>query len=111
MARKAIVSRTIKATKCNVLCVNIPTAETENKEVTVSRTYSDPVKLLKKVQSVVDTDTFKAVQVISSVVVEQRYGMSEEDFIAHSEVLPPLPVTKKDADGNDIDDTDTDEEN
>lgn len=111
MARKAIVSRTIKATKCNVLCVNIPTTETENKEVTVSRTYSDPVKLLKKVQSVVDTDTYKAVQVISSEVVEQRYGMSEEDFIAHSEVLPPLPVTKKDADGNDIDDTDTDEEN
>lgn len=96
MARKAIVSRTIKATKCNVLCVNIETSQTETQEVTVSRTYSDPKKLLKKVQSLVDSDTYKAVQVVSTEVVEQRYGMSEEDFIKHSEVLPPLPVTKSD---------------
>lgn len=96
MARKAIVSRTIKATKCNVLCVDTETAQTEEREVTVSRTYNDPKKLLKKVQSIVDTDTYKAVQVTSTEVVEQRYGMSEEDFIKYSEVLPPLPATKSD---------------
>lgn len=94
MARKVIVSRTIKATKCSVLCVDTDTQETETKEVIVARTWNDPDKLLKKVKALVDTDTYKAVQVIGTEIIEKRYGMSEEKFIENSEELPPLPPKK-----------------
>ena len=85
--RKPMVTRTIKTTKCIVLCANVETAECENKEVILPRTYSDKKKLDKAVHAVVDTPSIKAVQVVSSEEVETLYGMDEQDFINNAKVL------------------------
>ena len=50
MARKPMVTRTIITTKVNVLCLDITSAESFNKVLTLPRTYKDDMKLLKAVE-------------------------------------------------------------
>ena len=89
MARAPQVTRTIQTTHCNVLCMDIENREPCNKDVVLPRTYKDEKSLLKAVKKVVETDTLKPVQVVSSMVQETLYGMSEQDFIKHATILPP----------------------
>lgn len=104
MARQPMVTRTITTTKLTVMCLDISTQETVTKEVTVPRVFKDETKLLNKIKPMVETDTLKAVHIVSAEVVETLYGMTEQEFIAHSEVLPPRPAPKeKDPDQTTID--------
>lgn len=89
MARKPMVTRTINTTKVNVLCMDTVAAEPMNKEVILPRTYSDKNKLFKAVQSVVDTEDFKAVKIVDVTNVETLYGMDEQKFIENAIVLDP----------------------
>lgn len=89
MARAPQVTRTIQTTHCNVMCLDIVAGEPCNKEVVLPRTYKDENAMLKAVKKVVETDSLKAVAVVSSMVQETLYGMSEQEFIAHATVLPP----------------------
>lgn len=89
MARKAMVTRTIITTKCNVLCMELAKAEPFNKEVILPRTYKDEKKLLKRVQELVDNDEVKAVHIVSKEEVETLYGMTEQKFIENSIILDP----------------------
>ena len=89
MARAPQVTRTIQTTHANVLCMDIENREPCNRDVILPRTYKDDNAILKAVKKVIETDTLKAVQVVSSMVQETLYGMSEQDFIAHASILPP----------------------
>lgn len=89
MARVPMVTRTIVATKVNVLCLNIVAAEPFNKDVTLSGTFKDSKSLMKAVEKVVNSDTEKAVHVVATEEVETLYGMTEQKFIELAEVLPP----------------------
>ena len=89
MARAPQVTRTIQTTHCNVLCMDIENREPCNKDVVLPRTYKDENAKLKAVKKVIETDTLKCVQVVSSMVQETLYGMSEQDFIEHATILPP----------------------
>ena len=97
MARVPMVSRTITTTKVNVMCLNIETGEPENRSVTVPRTYKDTEKLLKAVRAIEETDTLKVVHVVDTEVQETLYGMTEAEFIANAQVLPPRPTPTADA--------------
>lgn len=89
MARAPQVTRTIQTTNCNVMCLDITAGEPCNKEVVLPRTYKDEQAMLKAAKKVVETNTLKAVHIVSSNVQETLYGMSEQDFIAHATILPP----------------------
>ena len=89
MARVPMVTRTIVATKVNIMCLDVQAGEPCNKEITVSRTYKDDESLLKKVRPMIETDTLKAVHVVDKEEIETLYGMTEQEFIQHAEVLPP----------------------
>lgn len=89
MARKPMVTRTIVTTRVNVLCLDIQTAEPFNKEVSLPRTYKDEKKLMKAVESVVNSDTVKAVHVVDQETVEKVYGMTEQNFIDNAIELDP----------------------
>lgn len=94
MARVPMITRTIQTTVCDVLCLNVETAEPFNKQVSLPRTYKDENSMLKQVKSVLDTDTEKVVHIVSSYVEETRYGMTEQEFIEHAQVIPPLANPK-----------------
>lgn len=87
--RKPMVTRTIQTTEATVLCIDITNSEPFNKTVTLPRTYKDEKSLMKKVASVIDNDTVKAVHVVSTEIHETLYGMTEDDFIAAAEILAP----------------------
>ena len=87
MARKPMITRTIKTTKANVLCMDIEKGEPFNKLVILPRTYNDEKKLLKVVKETVETDTIKAVHVVDKTEIETLYGMTEAEFIATAKEL------------------------
>lgn len=89
MARIPMVTRTIVATKVSVMCLDVQAGEPLNISVTVPRTYKDDETLLKKVKPLVESETVKAVHIVDKEEIETLYGMSEQDFIEHAEVLPP----------------------
>lgn len=90
MARVPMITRTIQTTVCDVLCLNLETAEPFNKQVTLPRNYKDEKSMLKMAKSVLDTDTEKVVHIVNSHVEETRYGMSEQEFIEHAQIMPAL---------------------
>lgn len=93
MARSVnMVTRTIKSTRVTALCLDTQTAEPSNATFIVGGTFpNDPKgndRLLKKVKSAHETETFKVVSIVDKEVQEHLYGMTEDKFIAGAEVLP-----------------------
>ena len=95
MARKPMVTRTINTTTAKVLCLNVETGESFEKEVTLPRTYKDDKKVLELAKENVDTEIVKAVHIVSTTVNEVRYGMDEQKFIDNAEVIPALTKNEK----------------
>ena len=88
MARIPMVTRTIVTTKATVMCLNVVQREPYTETVTVPRTYKDDNALLKVVKPIIETEELKVVHIVAKEEIETLYGMSENDFIAHAQVLP-----------------------
>ena len=95
MARIPMVTRTITTTKAIVMCLDTESCEPCNKSVVVPRTYKDDETLLKKVKEVLETETLKPVHIVGKEEIETLYGMNEQVFIEHAEVLPARTVSKE----------------
>lgn len=87
MARKRMVTRTIMQTTAEVMTIDVTTAEVRVMTYVIGGQYTDS-DLLKKLQSLFETDTFKLVHIDSQTCTEVLLGMDEE-FIRVAEVLPP----------------------
>lgn len=77
------------------MCLDIESGEPCNKSVVVPRTYKDDEKLLKKVKEVLETETLKPVHIVDKEEIETLYGMTEQNFIEHAEVLPPRTAAEE----------------
>lgn len=94
MPRPKMVTRTITSSELTVLFVNTETEETKTEKITVVGDF----KTIKSAMSYLNKRVFKdrlngnfiPVTVTNIETSEQRYGMSEDDFINYSSVLPPL---------------------
>lgn len=89
MARIPMVTRTLTATNCDVLCCDVKAGSTVVKTVTVPRTYKNDEQLMKAVKSLIETDDLKPVHIKSKTVTETLYGMTEAEFMENAKVLPP----------------------
>lgn len=91
MARIPMVTRTIVTTKATVLCVDLESQTPFEKEVVLPRTYKNDSEMLKVAESIINTETVKAVHIKSSSLEETLYGMTETDFVNNDKVkiLPP----------------------
>lgn len=89
MPRKRVVSRTIFTTEAKVLCLDILTQTPYEKTVSIPAVFSTDQKLEEAVKKIIDTDTIKAVHVISHEVTEALYSMDESDFIKYAQKFPP----------------------
>lgn len=77
------------------MCLDIESGETCNKSVVVPRTYKDDETLLNKVKEVIETETLKAVHIVGKEEIQTLYGMTEQEFIEHAEVLPKRTSTEE----------------
>lgn len=82
MARVPVVSRTVKLTKVNVLCLNLVIPEPFNKEIILPRFFKDEKKLMAAVEKRINSDEVKAVRIVDVAQEEQLLGMTEDEFIA-----------------------------
>lgn len=89
MARIRMVTRTVIETLVTCMTVSVSDKTLSNNTLKVSGEFSDNDSLLKAVKAVHETDDFKVVAVVKSTVLETLYGMTEDDFIAHANILPP----------------------
>lgn len=87
MARKPMVTRKIKFTTVNVLCLNLETAEPFNKVVKLPGHYNNQVKLRKVVDEKINTETEKTVQIVDLTQESKLLGMTEEEFISYAKPL------------------------
>lgn len=83
------VTRTIPTTVCKLFCVNTEDRTTFEQSITLPRTYKDESKMMKAVENVLAGEPIKAVSILGYEVKETLYGMSEQEFIQHAQVLPP----------------------
>lgn len=95
MARIPMVTRTITATECEVLCCDVEAGDTITETVTVPREYPNDEKLMKAVRPLLETEQIKPVHIISKKVTETLYGMTEAEFISHASVLPPRTTNEQ----------------
>lgn len=88
MARKRMVTRTIKYTAYTVLCADTESAEFFNNTFELPGAEMVPEKALKKIAKTHDIP--ENVNLLRVVDVHERTeyrGMTEVDFIKHSEVI------------------------
>lgn len=88
-----MVTRTIKTTTVNVLCLDIVNGEPFNESVVLPRTYENEKAMLKAVSAIIDNDERKAVHIVGHSVDETLYGMTEQEFIENAQKLPPRKGT------------------
>lgn len=93
MARKRMITRTIMQTTAEVMTLDIETAEVQIRPYDIGGQYTDE-ELLKKLQKIFQTDTFKVVHIESQFCKEVLLGMDEEEFIRLAKVLPPRNTSK-----------------
>lgn len=93
MARIPMVTRTVKATHATVMAVDLVKGEVFNDVAVCPRTYKNDADVMKFLSKEWDNAERKAVQVISTEVVETLMGMTELEFIKLAK-----PITKGEAD-------------
>lgn len=89
MARKPMVTRTMKFTEATVLCADIQSEETFEVMVTLPGRYSTDRALLEACHEVNDTDEVKTIYVKSAAVKTARYGMTESEFLKSAHPMAP----------------------
>lgn len=102
MARKPMVTRSVKGTRVTLMALDIETAEPLNITYVVTKHYKNDEVLLKRLKEVHDTDTVKLVAIVAKESVNTLYGMPEDDFMANAIELDPQtrqPYKIPDAEG------------
>lgn len=94
MARKRMITRTVEQTTANVMTLDVKTSEVQVRHYDIGGQYTDE-DLLKKLQKLFQTETFKLVHIESQSCKEVLLGMDEEDFIRLAKVLPPRTTNKE----------------
>lgn len=86
--RTPMVTRTFRATEVKGLFVNVSTKETFEETFTLSRPLKserDIIKMVNKTEMF--TDEKKLVTILSFENKAVKYAMTENDFIAHANVV------------------------
>lgn len=84
-----MVTRTIKTKEVAVLCLNTITAEPFNEKFTIPANLETDEKIMKHLRATRDTETVKCVSIVNIIEQEHLYGMPEDEFIAHAEIIDP----------------------
>ena len=99
MARRAMVTRTVKGVTVTALVCRLSTKEVFETQFTLPRVPKDGKELDKMLNKAnLDAD-IKVLAAVSTKETETLYGMDEAVFIANAEVLPPRSAKSDDENG------------
>lgn len=92
MARIPKVSRTLTTTVVKALCLDIASQTVEEVTYVLPRTYKNERIMLKKLKKLYETEDYLVEHILRYYVETHKYAMSEEAFIAASEIIDePIP--------------------
>ena len=94
MRKEKMVTRTVTKTNCEIMCVNVDSAEVIVKNFTVSGKYDNENDLLKTCQCLFESDNIKLVHISEFSEEEVLLGMPESKFIELAEVSPQRKITQ-----------------
>ena len=86
MARKRMVTRTIKGEQLTILCVLTDTREAFETTVILTEKFKAESKKLEHIATLINPPggNVKPVTILKSEPISTRYGMTEEAFIRHA---------------------------
>lgn len=84
--RKKVITRTINTTTCNAKVLCVATNEVTDEIFSITGKH-DEKTALKKLKSQFDGEDRKIVYVTSVEVKSALYGMDEDTFMSHSEII------------------------
>lgn len=90
---KRMVTRTVTITTGTAVLINVNDLTPSEMSFQLPGEFKTPEHIMKSLTPV--ADGLKVIAVKNIEKKEVRYGMTEEDFIASAEVLPPLPERTK----------------
>lgn len=95
MAKESMITRTIKTTLANVLCLDIESGEACKRSFLIPREPKKEKEILAFVAKELATSepTVHAVHVVDCQLMTELYGMSESKFLANAEKIS-RPVKK-----------------
>ena len=89
------VTRTVTVNKLNVMCVNIETAEIENRIVTLKDLPNKDSALMSAIAEAINDVSIKPVQVVDKTTETHRYGITEQAFYENAVELPLIVRKEK----------------
>lgn len=93
MAKESMITRTIRTTRANVLCLDIETGEPCNRAFTVPRQPKKDKEILKFAEAALAATepNVHPVHVVDLEVHEDLYGMTESKFLANADkIIKPV---------------------
>lgn len=94
MARVRMVTRTVSATVCKCMAVNLESGNVETIVCTLTGEIEEG-DMLKMVKKSYDSEKYMIAKIISYNVEETLYGMPEADFIKLAQKLPPRGIKEE----------------
>ena len=91
MAKK-VITRTITTTTVNCLVADKESREFKETSIVLSGTFKDDIALKKSLNAAVAETNLAIMEIISTVVNEQLYACTEEDFLS---IAKPITRTHK----------------
>lgn len=89
MAKERMVTRTVALTECEVMLVDITKGEVSSITQNITGKITDNSAAMKACKKLLETETVKVVAITKMLTRDELYGMTEADFIAQAEILPP----------------------
>lgn len=87
MSKEKMITRTVKTTDVDVMCITVSTATVSTEMFTLIGAY-DTATALESVKKLYETDDFKPSVILDIRAREELRGMSESDFYKYSTLLP-----------------------
>ena len=88
MARKErMITRTINKTTCTMVVFNVTTELPEDRTVTLAGDFKTDEDLTKKLKELYETGNEKVVHFKDRETISELYGMTEQTFLDHAELI------------------------
>jgi len=99
MARKKMVTRTINTTKVTVMYADVATKSMQTKDILLTGTYRGNKAVLRAIRKY-DNDMERIISVENVELLGKKYGMPEEEFLAHAKELTKAEADEAEATEN-----------
>lgn len=87
MARKRVITRTIKTDWARVLCLDLVTGKSLVKDIMLPRTYYRKEDYLRRAAQILDSDRIKACKILDAREESHTYEMTESQFIKYAKQI------------------------